>query len=861
MIPYSKNDVFIGRTSNLQQLHNWLGSPIENQRQGIHRRAALHGLGGVGFVYCHHSNPAFTNLPYSKTQVSLQWAYELQQKHPYLSIFWVHASTTDRIIESYSTIASTCQIPNCKPDDPLTLPKVRQWLSRSNTNPWLMIVDNADDIDVFYKQDDEETSSDPMAKYLPDSPSGTILFTTRSKRAALNLTRGRNLFVVEEPTTQECVQMMQARLPNDMYTEVELEILADHLGNLPLAMVQATSYLQLNSLSVSKYLERLKDSGEDALIGMLENEFEEAGRDMGTDQRVPNAVAKTWLMSFQNIERQDPLAIEILNLCGCFDRQEIPRSFFEEYQRDYEWYNELLFSKDRKKTIDRNEDREGKDKQPKKKQWRKSISTLKSHFKDLMSSKKEPEYAERVERQPLPPGPSQPHRFGMLPHVPTMDDIDKALALLMTYSFIAQGRDEHTFTLHRLVHLVIKKRLMRNRQMAEFSTKSMSILKVILHPVRYDWPQVRKLRPHVDSVFACDPMRLDCIAAAEEKVSILVEMGEFLFFSGTHREQGIEMFREAVEIRQRVLGRTNDLTVRIHADLIYYEYLYTDPAYGASLLDPLMTEASQALGESHHATLWVVRRLADIYYEGRQYDKAAQLHDRYIDKTMTDKSKDNQDDITAIGFRRNSLGLQGRLREALALSRWVLNNLHNERPNEICDILALTWLVLVAAGEEEEGLAILSMLALLNDQRYGKTHAWSIEAQRKLTLGRELRAKGESIRRLDDCIEDFVEAEEKVARGKMEKAPLDSAFIRGIAEQFEAGQAMGDRLPERDWRHSWAWTRYNYFKDDWMECSRAQAADRRDADAVSMLSGSTVDQGVAYGESGSRGEQMKHNKV
>ena len=50
MIPYSKNDVFIGRSTNLKQLHAWLGDPCENQRQGIHKRAALHGLGGVGYV-------------------------------------------------------------------------------------------------------------------------------------------------------------------------------------------------------------------------------------------------------------------------------------------------------------------------------------------------------------------------------------------------------------------------------------------------------------------------------------------------------------------------------------------------------------------------------------------------------------------------------------------------------------------------------------------------------------------------------------------------------------------------------------------------------------------------------------------
>lgn len=50
LLPYSRNEFFVGRSSTLQQLNSWLGSPLENRHRGIHKRAALHGLGGIGSV-------------------------------------------------------------------------------------------------------------------------------------------------------------------------------------------------------------------------------------------------------------------------------------------------------------------------------------------------------------------------------------------------------------------------------------------------------------------------------------------------------------------------------------------------------------------------------------------------------------------------------------------------------------------------------------------------------------------------------------------------------------------------------------------------------------------------------------------
>ena len=50
-----------------------------------------------------------------------------------------------------------------------------------------MIVDNADDGDVFFKPAANSDSKRRLAEYLPQCPNGSIIFTTRNKKTAIDL--------------------------------------------------------------------------------------------------------------------------------------------------------------------------------------------------------------------------------------------------------------------------------------------------------------------------------------------------------------------------------------------------------------------------------------------------------------------------------------------------------------------------------------------------------------------------------------------------------------------------------------------------------------------------------------------------
>lgn len=66
-----------------------------------------------------------------------------------MSVFWVNASNTTVFEDSYREIARSASI--LSPDYKMTeiLPRVLDWLQGPSSGRWLMIIDNADDGEVF----------------------------------------------------------------------------------------------------------------------------------------------------------------------------------------------------------------------------------------------------------------------------------------------------------------------------------------------------------------------------------------------------------------------------------------------------------------------------------------------------------------------------------------------------------------------------------------------------------------------------------------------------------------------------------------------------------------------------------------
>ncbi|MEV7870386.1 tetratricopeptide repeat protein [Streptomyces sp. NPDC088124] len=96
--------------------------------------------------------------------------------------------------------------------------------------------------------------------------------------------------------------------------------LADELGQLPLALEQAASYIESTAIGPAAYLDRLR-----RYPGRMFAAAAAGGRE-ADDQRT---VARIWQLSLQAITAEQPLALELLRLLAWFAPVPLPRDIFD----------------------------------------------------------------------------------------------------------------------------------------------------------------------------------------------------------------------------------------------------------------------------------------------------------------------------------------------------------------------------------------------------------------------------------------------------------------------------------------------------------------------------------------------------
>ena len=161
--PQITADTFVGRTSELQQLRDWL---LPTSQPDSQRIVSIVGMGGIG-----------------KTQLSLTHVRDCINH--YSSAFWVNAKDETSIKQSITDLSaiifseSITFVTASMDDENIKVDKVRRWLSESQNDRWLLIFDNYDD--PCLPGMDRSTGYD-IRTYFPYRAQGSILITTRSRR-------------------------------------------------------------------------------------------------------------------------------------------------------------------------------------------------------------------------------------------------------------------------------------------------------------------------------------------------------------------------------------------------------------------------------------------------------------------------------------------------------------------------------------------------------------------------------------------------------------------------------------------------------------------------------------------------------
>lgn len=180
-----------------------------------------------------------------------------------------------------------------------------------------MILDNADDGDVFFSREGEEV----LASWLPKTGPGKILITSRNFSVAERLTGSRKS-TTEIPRMEESesLQLFKNKIDVECGDDEMIELI-NMLDLIPLATTQAAAYINRRSprASVRSYIEGFKKSHRQR-NSLLKSDVGDQRRYDG----VSNSVAVTWQITFDKIRSESPSAANLLSLMSFFHPQNIP---------------------------------------------------------------------------------------------------------------------------------------------------------------------------------------------------------------------------------------------------------------------------------------------------------------------------------------------------------------------------------------------------------------------------------------------------------------------------------------------------------------------------------------------------------
>ncbi|KAK5215165.1 hypothetical protein LTS03_011272 [Exophiala xenobiotica] len=297
-VPFERNGDFVGRREMMDRLLDRVPPDVERDHC---QRTTIEGLGGVG-----------------KTQMALETAYRVRDQYPNCSVFWVPAVDVTSFENAYREIGQKLQVAGIEEDGADIKSLVKNAMNQERCGSWLLIIDNADGVELL-------SGAAALCDYLPSSPRGSIMFTTRNHEAVAGLDISpRNMIMATEMSDIEALEMVQKNLEANQTRDGDsTTALLKLLAHLPLAIKQASAYMAKTGMSTTSYLHHCRSSDQ-RLINLLSQETQYHGRYKGMN----NSIATTWLVSFNHILRDKPLAAEILQMISFLVEKDIPISLF-----------------------------------------------------------------------------------------------------------------------------------------------------------------------------------------------------------------------------------------------------------------------------------------------------------------------------------------------------------------------------------------------------------------------------------------------------------------------------------------------------------------------------------------------------
>ncbi|RAL08748.1 uncharacterized protein BO97DRAFT_397572 [Aspergillus homomorphus CBS 101889] len=427
-VPLARNNDYVPCGSLLDDLEEKSARPAS--------KTALVGPGGVG-----------------KSQLAIEFAHRLRERSPQTWIFWIHANNATRLESSYQEIVDRLGLsgPLKLTDNVFQL--VNSWLHDAEHGRWVLIFDGLDNEELlhesfFYGQSNDvgsqtSTTQKPPPGLFPQCPHGAIVLTTRDEDVALEAMGERDIIPVNPMDESSGLALLRKKLTVDTAEEQDARELLGALDFMPLAIIQATAFMQQQAprYSLSQYLKKFQESS--YLHG------HEAGHPL-RDHEANNSTLTTWQISFDYIRQARPSAADLLSLMSFFDRQGIP---------------DILL--------------------------RKPAPGEKSHagIGQVFPASK----------------PTEIESHGSTLLETSNSDIEEDIRTLNRFSFISTTRDPKVFELHSLVQLAINGWLGKEKRRSHFHAAAMGHLDRVFPSTYEDQERCQSLFPHLKLVTSKKP--------------------------------------------------------------------------------------------------------------------------------------------------------------------------------------------------------------------------------------------------------------------------------------------------------------------------------------------------------------------